>query len=93
MHFVFNIFGYVGSFLLMITFMPQVYKTITTKDTDSLSKGFLFLNLCVCICWSVYGIGFLTDNDIVNGCTILVANVSIFICTIILLYYVFKNKN
>ena len=62
----------------MITFLPQVYKTIKTKEVDSLSKGFLFLNLMVCICWSIYGVGFLTDNDYVNAITILAANVSIF---------------
>lgn len=92
MHFAFHIFGYIGSFLLMITFLPQVYKTIKTKEVDSLSKGFLFLNLMVCICWSTYGVGFLTDNDYVNAITILVANVSIFFCTLILIYCAYKYK-
>ena len=93
MHFVFHIFGYIGSFLLMITFFPQVYKTIKTKNAESLSKWFLFLNLNVCICWSVYGVGFLTDDDYINSLTILSANVSIFFCTLILIFCKYKFVN
>ena len=93
MHLAFHVFGYIGSFLLMITFFPQVYKTIKTKNTESLSKGFLFLNLSVCICWSTYGIGFLTDKDYINSITILSANVSIFFCTLTLIYCKYKFNN
>jgi len=92
MNLLFHIFGYIGSFMLIITFFPQVYKTIKTKDVDGLSKHFLLLNLIVCICWTVYGVGFLLDNDILNAITILASNVSIFFCTITLLYYVYKYE-
>ncbi len=36
---IFNIFGYIGGFILSICLLPQLYKTIRTKSAKDISYG------------------------------------------------------
>jgi MtN3 and saliva related transmembrane protein len=85
---IFKIFGYIGSFMLVILFTPQIYRTYKTKNVESISTKFLFLNLFTSTNWFIYGIGFLLDKDYINSSIILISNTSLLIETTILLYMV-----
>ena len=79
MQLIYTIFGYVGSGILSLLFIPQVYTTYKTKNVLGLSLTFLILNFIVCCCWIVYSIGFFLDNDLFNFFIIVGANSSILI--------------
>ena len=88
MNIIFHIFGYIGSGLLSILLIPQVYKTYNTKDVSSLSLNWLYLNLITCLCWLVYGIGFVLDNSFIDGCIILIANSSVLSLNLLLIFFI-----
>lgn len=87
---IFKIFGYIGSFMLTILFLPQIYRTYKIKNVDGISTKFLFFNLFTSMTWFTYGVGFLLENDYVNATIILISNTSILIATTILLLMVKK---
>ena len=87
MNIIFHIFGYTGSGLLSILLIPQVYKTYKTKDVSSLSINWLYLNLITCLCWLVYGIGFVLEKSIIDGGIILIANSSVLTLNLILIIF------
>lgn len=47
--------GYVAGFLAMISFFPQVIKTLRTRRTDDISMGMLLLTLIANILYVIYG--------------------------------------
>ena len=47
--------GYVAGFLAMISFLPQVIKTLRTRRTDDISMGMLLLTLSTNILYVIYG--------------------------------------
>ena len=47
--------GYVAGFLAMISFLPQVIKTLRTRRTDDISMGMLLLTLITNILYMIYG--------------------------------------
>ncbi len=47
--------GYVAGFLAMISFLPQVIKTLRTRRTDDISMGMLLLTLITNILYVIYG--------------------------------------
>ncbi len=47
--------GYVAGFLAMISFFPQVIKTLRTRRTDDISMGMLLLTLITNILYVIYG--------------------------------------
>ena len=49
-----QIIGYVGGTLLNITFIPQIYKTFKTKQTDDISLIFMVLQVITSILYVVY---------------------------------------
>jgi len=49
-----DLFGYLGSFLSCITFIPQVYRTWQTKSAGDLSLTMLFIVLTSTVVWLVY---------------------------------------
>lgn len=49
-------FGYLGAVTLTITLMPQLILTCKTKKVDTLSLGFLLLQLLTCVLFLIYGI-------------------------------------
>jgi len=92
MNIIFHIFGYIGSGLLSILFIPQAYKTYKTKDVSGISLNWLYLNLITCFCWLTYGIGFIFDGSYMDGGIILFANCSVLIFNIILIYLTKKYE-
>ena len=49
-------FGYLGAVTLTITLMPQLILNCKTKKVDTLSLGFLLLQLLTCVLFLIYGI-------------------------------------
>ncbi len=47
--------GYVAGFLAMISFLPQIIKTLRTRRTDDISMGMLLLTLITNILYVIYG--------------------------------------
>ncbi len=47
--------GYVAGFLAMISFLPQIIKTLRTRRTDDISMGMLLLTLITNILYMIYG--------------------------------------
>jgi uncharacterized protein with PQ loop repeat len=78
-------FGYIGSCMIGIMFIPQVLKTIKTNKTDDLSIIFLLMNTIAVLIMIPYSIHF-------NLIPIMIANSSVGICNSILLYYAMKNN-
>lgn len=85
------IFGYIGGFLLCISFIPQVYHVYKEKDVKALSNGFLILQFITCLSMSVYSTGFILNNDM-SGLPLLVSNIFIIICVILLIYAKYKYQ-
>lgn len=48
--------GYLGGFFLMLSFLPQLYKSWKTKSTEDLSWGLLWITLASAICYQVYAV-------------------------------------
>lgn len=84
--------GYIGSVLLCMSFVPQVYKVFKTKNVESLSSGFIILQIITCLFLTTYGMGFILVNDI-NGVPIIIANGWILGCSILLGVAKLKYKN
>ena len=47
--------GYFAGFLAMISFLPQIIKTLRTRRTDDISMGMLLLTLITNIFYLIYG--------------------------------------
>ncbi len=47
--------GYIAGFLAMISFFPQIIKTLRTRRTDDISMGMLLLTLITNIFYLIYG--------------------------------------
>ncbi len=65
-------YGFIAATLTTIAFLPQLYKTWTTKSAEDVSLITLILFIIGLICWIVYGIK-------INSTPILVANIVTFI--------------
>ena len=52
--------GYVAGMLTMVSFLPQLVRTLRTKETKDLSMGMFGLLLAGACCWLAYGV--LTAN-------------------------------
>ena len=64
--------GYIGSGLITICLVPQVYTTYKTKTVEGLSISFLILQILSSICYVIYGLYEQTLPIIIsNGATIL----------------------
>ena len=48
--------GYIGSFLLSITFIPQLVHLYNIKDSSGISKIFVGINIIGTMCMLTYGI-------------------------------------
>ena len=48
--------GYLAGFIAMISFLPQVMRTLRTKKTDDLSLPMLLLTLSTNLLYVVYGV-------------------------------------
>ncbi len=50
-----EIFGLFAGFLVVIAFIPQVYKAIKTKQTEDLSLPTYVILTIASFCWVIYG--------------------------------------
>jgi len=83
-----NIFGYMGSILLPITLLPQLYLTYKTKKVNDISYLFICLQIITCICFLTYGI-------LLEEIPLIIANSVVLVQLLILLSFkkVFSNNN
>jgi len=80
-----EIIGYIAAVLSTGSFLPQVYKAWSTKDTKSLSLPMvlmLFTGVCL---WITYGF-------LIGSVPILASNVVTAICTGLLVFFKLKYK-
>jgi len=75
-----DILGYVAAFITTSSFVPQVIKTVKTKDTSGISILMYSLFFIGIILWLVYGI-------LINSKPIIFANGLTAIFSAIILYY------
>ena len=68
-----NVFGWIGTVLCIITYLPQVIYSYSTLDVSGLSWLTLIVQILCCISWFVYGI-------MLNSLPIYVANAVAGIC-------------
>jgi len=84
--------GYIGTVLLCLSFIPQIYTVFSTKNVVSLSSGFIILQFFTCIFIGAYGLGFVLANDH-NGIPLVIANIWIILCVLLLTIAKIKYKN
>ena len=87
-----QIIGYTGGTLLNITFIPQIYRTYKTKQTDDISLVFMILQVITSVLYVVYA--FLLDEQplIISNIILLIELLSL-LCGKILYSYVYKRKS
>tara|TARA_Y100000589_G_scaffold324000_2_gene359436 strand:+ start:3605 stop:3895 length:291 start_codon:yes stop_codon:yes gene_type:complete len=82
---IYQIFGYIGSFMLAVLYFPQLYDTYNTKNVEGISVKFLIFNILASIAWTIYGIGFIVKEKYIDSIIVILPNVSIMTCIVILL--------
>ena len=80
-----KIVGYLAAAATTISFLPQAFHTIKTKDTKGVSLGMYIVFTLGVVMWLLYGI-FTRDFPIIS------ANTVTLILTIIILGYKLKYK-
>ncbi len=78
--------GFVGAILTTAAFLPQVYKTIKTQQTDDLSATTFMMILVGTICWSIHGFN-------INDKPLIFANIITGSLSLIILMLKFKIIN
>ena len=86
------IIGYTGGTLLNITFIPQIYRTFKTKQTDDISLVFMVLQVITSILYVVYAFLLNEQPLIVSNIILLIELITLFIGKI-LYSYVYKKNN
>ena len=89
MNIFFTVIGYLGSVMLSVLMLPQIYTTYKTKEVNGISIWFLIFEFITTLLWITYGIGFLLDNNS-DGLPIVIANSCLFVSVIILLIMKYK---
>lgn len=64
-----EIIGYIAAFLTTISFLPQVIKTLKTKDTTGISLLMYFIFTSGVFLWLIYGI--LLKNIVITSANLL----------------------
>ncbi len=72
-----NIIGYVGTGILAITLVPQVYKTFRSKQANDLSWTYLFLQIIANVLFIIYGFGIDSLPVIISNCMVSVLSLSL----------------
>ena len=65
-----DIIGYVGTGILAVTLVPQVYKTFRNRKATDLSWVYLFLQISSNILFIIYGLGLQSLPIIISNCTV-----------------------
>lgn len=80
-----DLLGYSGCTLLVLLFMPQVYKTTTSGSAKDISMGFLILNLLCCCLMIPYA-------ALLDLKPVLISNSVLLILTFYLLVFKYKTE-
>ena len=78
-----EIIGYIAALLTTISFLPQVIKTIKTKDTEGISLSMYLLFVTGIVLWLIYGFS-------ISNMVIILANTLTLALSSIVLYYKIK---
>lgn len=73
-----EIIGYLGSFFLIITLIPQIVHTIKTKKVNDISYGFIALQIITCILFLIYGI-MIYENPLIVANSIVLSQILLFL--------------
>jgi len=65
-----DIIGYIGTGLLAVTLVPQVYKTFKIRKANDLSWVYLVLQISSNILFIIYGFGLNSLPIIISNCTV-----------------------
>ena len=87
-----QIIGYTGGTLLNITFLPQIYRTFKTKQTDDISLVFMILQVITSILYVVYSF-LLDEQPLIVSNIILLCELLTLLVGKIMFSYVYKKKN
>jgi MtN3 and saliva related transmembrane protein len=80
-----RIAGYLAAAATTISFLPQAFRTISTKDTKGISLGMYIVYVFGIVMWLTYGIGIM-DLPIIS------ANTITLVLTVTILIYKLKYK-
>ena len=80
-----KIAGYLAAAATTISFLPQAFHTIKTKDTRGISLGMYIVYVFGIVMWLTYGIG-------INDFPIISANSITLVLTVTILIYKLKYK-
>lgn len=72
-----DIIGYVGTGLLAITMVPQVYRTFKNKKANDLAWGYLILQISSNILFIIYGLGLQSLPIIISNCMVATCSTSL----------------
>ena len=86
-----QIIGYTGGTLLNITFLPQIYRTFKTKQTDDISLVFMILQVITSILYVVYSF-LLDEQPLIVSNIILLCELLTLLVGKIMFSYVYKKK-
>ena len=80
-----DILGYIGTFILGVTLLPQVFKTFSEKKANDLSFSYLFLQLNANIIFITYGF-------FLKSLPIMISNGIVLMCSSSLIYAKFSYR-
>ena len=73
-----EIIGYLATFFLVITLIPQLFHTIKTKKVDDISYIFITLQIITCLLFLTYGI-MIYKNPLIIANSIVLFQVILFL--------------
>ena len=73
-----EIIGYLATFFLVITLIPQITHTIKTKKVDDISYIFITLQIITCLLFLTYGI-MIYKNPLIIANSIVLFQVILFL--------------
>ena len=73
-----EIIGYLATFFLVITLIPQIFHTIKTKKVDYISYIFITLQIITCLLFLTYGI-MIYKNPLIVANSIVLFQVILFL--------------
>jgi len=81
-----DIFGYIGTCILGVTMLPQVYKTFSEKKANDLSLSYLGLQFSANILFIIYGY-------FLESLPVIISNSIVLLCSSSLIYakYMYKD--
>jgi len=82
---IFDVIGYIGTFILGITLVPQVFKTFKFKKAGELSLSYLLLQIIANILFIIYGFA-------IYSFPVIISNSMVIICSLSLVYAKYKFK-